>query len=149
MVETTLVNIKLENENIKLPSRGSEAAAGYDLYAKLDEPLCIAPHTTEMIGTGISIELPEGTFGMIVPRSGLASKRGLRPMNTPGTIDQDYRGELKVALHNDLDSTQWVEPNERIAQLIVVPYLSVAFNVVDELSTTTRASGGFGSSGRF
>lgn len=141
------VNIKLLNENAKVPTRGSEYAAGYDLYGSNTYTIEIAPHSTVKIDTGIAIELPDHTFGAIYARSGLATKRGLRPSNCVGVIDSDYRGSIIVALHNDTDSIQIVEPKERIAQLIVIPYYSVNFNTVEELSDTKRSSGGFGSTG--
>lgn len=141
------MNIKLLTETAKLPTRGSNAAAGYDLYADIDEALVIQPHMTLKISTGIAIELPDNTWGAILPRSGLATKRGLRPANTPGCIDADYRGPVIVALHNDTDSPQIVEPQERIAQLVVVPYVDFPLEVVESLGDTARGDGGFGSTG--
>jgi dUTP pyrophosphatase len=141
------VKVKKLNEKAQLPTQGSEWSAGWDLYACIDEPVCIHPSCTVKIGTGLSFELPEYTFGGIFPRSGLATKRGLRPANTPGVCDSDYRGEYIVALHNDSESIQWVEPGERIAQLIVLPYVPVQFSLVDTLSDTERGAGGFGSTG--
>ena len=141
------IKVKKLNENAQLPTQGSEWSAGWDLYACIDEPVCIHPSCTVKIGTGLSFELPEYTFGGIFPRSGLATKRGLRPANTPGVCDSDYRGEYIVALHNDSESIQWVEPGERIAQLIVLPYVPVQFSLVDTLSDTERGAGGFGSTG--
>jgi dUTP pyrophosphatase len=141
------VNVKKLNENAQLPTQGSEWSAGWDLYACIDEPISINPHTTVKIGTGLAFELPKYTFGGIFPRSGLATKKGLRPANTPGVCDSDYRGEYIVALHNDSESIQWVEPGERIAQLIVLPYVPIQFNLVDSLSETERGAGGFGSTG--
>lgn len=144
----TNVNIKKLNDNAKIPTRGSEYAAGYDLYACINEPVVIYPHETVKIGTGIAIEIPDGYFGAIFARSGLATKKGLRPSNCVGVCDSDYRGEYIVALHNDANELMVVEPNERIAQLVVMPYLPVKFTEVDELSDTERGSGGFGSTGR-
>lgn len=143
------VNIKLLNKNAKVPTRGSEYAAGYDLYAATDYDIEIPPHSTVKIGTGISVELPEGTFGAIFARSGLASKRGLRPANCVGACDPDYRGEYLVAMHNDTDEVATIAAGERIAQLVVLPFVSVNFNVVEELSETQRSDGGFGSTGQF
>lgn len=131
----------------KQPTRGSIAAAGYDLYGNNTKEIDIAPHSTVMIGTGIAIEIPDGYFGGIYARSGLASKKGLRPANCTGVIDSDYRGELKVALHNDTDETMTIQPHERIAQLIIQPYENVDFEEVDELSDSERGKGGFGSTG--
>lgn len=144
----TNVKIKKLNDNAKIPTRGSEYAAGYDLYACANEPVVIYPHETVKIGTGIAIEIPDGFFGAIFPRSGLATKRGLRLSNCVGVCDSDYRGEYIVALHNDTDIPQAIEPNERMAQLVVMPYLPVKFTEVNELSDTERGSGGFGSTGR-
>ena len=141
------MNIKLLNSLARVPVRGSQNAAGYDLYAATNEQIVIAPHETKKISTGLAMEIPEGTFGAIFARSGLATKNSLRPANCVGVIDSDYRGECIVALHNDSDRDRWIMPGERIAQLIILPYLSVDFNVVEELSDTERGSGGFGSTG--
>ena len=142
------INIKRINEKAIIPTRGSEYAAGYDLYAWVDKVVQIKPHETVKIGTGLSIEIPDGYFGDIRPRSGKATKEGLRPANTPGTVDSDYRGEVIVAIHNDFDTVGTIEPNERIAQMVILPYLSVTFNEVDELSDTDRGTHGFGSTGK-
>ena len=142
------IKIKKLRENAVIPSRGSASAAGYDLYACLDAPVSIAPHATAMIGTGLSVAVPEVYFGAVFARSGLASKKGLRPANCVGVCDSDYRGEYIVALHNDGEEERLVENGERIAQLVVIPYLSVDFEVVDELDETGRGAGGFGSTGK-
>ena len=146
-----MANIKVKklNEFAKLPTRGSEYAAGYDLYAATNQILDIAPHSTIKVGTGLSFELPEGTFAAIYARSGIATKRGLRPANCTGICDSDYRGEYIVALHNDTDEMQSIEPGERIAQMILLPYIEMKFNEVKELSNTERGSSGFGDSGKF
>jgi dUTP pyrophosphatase len=144
----TLVNIKKLNPNATLPTQGSAEAAGWDLYACIDEPVCIPPSCTVKIGTGLAFELPPFTFGAIFPRSGLATKKGLRPANCVGVCDSDYRGEYIVAVHNDSESVQWVEPGERIAQLILMPYIPMFFNEVDELTETKRGADGFGSTGK-
>lgn len=141
------INIKLLNENAKVPTRGSEYAAGYDLYAATDYDIEIAPHSTVKIGTGISVELPNGTFGAIFARSGLATKKGLRPANCVGVCDSDYRGEYIVPMHNDTDEVMTIASGERIAQLIVMPFVRIEFNIVDELTETKRGDGGFGSTG--
>ena len=141
------INIKLLNENAKVPTRGSEYAAGYDLYAATDYDIEIAPHSTVKIGTGISVELPNGTFGAIFARSGLATKKGLRPANCVGVCDSDYRGEYIVPMHNDTDEVMTIASGERIAQLIVMPFVGIEFNIVDELTETERGDGGFGSTG--
>ena len=141
------INVKKLNDLAKLPTRGSEYAAGYDLYAATSYNIEIQPHTTVKIGTGLSFELPQGTFAAIFPRSGIATKHGLRPANCVGVCDSDYRGEYIVALHNDTDKMQYIEPQERIAQMILLPFVEMSFNEVNELSDTARGAGGFGSSG--
>lgn len=142
------INVKKLRDNAVIPTRGSEYAAGYDLYAAIDETVVIGPHETQKIGTGLSFELPENTFGMIVARSGLATKEGLRPANCSGICDSDYRGEYIIALHNDSDEIRYVEPNKRIAQLILMSYVPMTFSLVDELTITERGEGGFGSTGQ-
>ena len=141
------MNIQLLNSLAKIPTRGSEYAAGYDLYAATDSVTTIPPHSTVKVDTGIACELPLNTFGAIFARSGLATKRGLRPANCVGVIDSDYRGPVIVALHNDTDEAVSIEPQERIAQLVVMPFIPVDFNVVEKLNTTERGEGGFGSTG--
>lgn len=142
------IRIKKLTDTAKLPQRGSERAAGYDLYADTSEEITIAPHSTRMIGTGLAMEIPEGYFGAIFARSGLAAKRGLRPGNCVGVVDSDYRGEWKIALHNDTDQPQTIAPGERIAQMVVIPFLAVSFTETSDLSDTARGTGGFGSTGR-
>lgn len=147
-MEKKIVRFKKLSELAKTPTRGSEYAAGYDLYAATDNNIWIEPHQTVKISTDITIELPDGTFGAIFARSGLATKKGLRPANAVGVIDSDYRGPCIVALHNDLDETQVIDPQERIAQLVVIPYVSIDFEETeDKLSETQRGAGGFGSTG--
>lgn len=141
------INVKKLNDLAKLPTRGSEYAAGLDLYANISEPIIIEPHTTCKIGTGISMELPNGTFGAIFARSGLATKKGLRPANCTGIIDSDYRGEYIVAIYNDSNLSQTIEPQERIAQLILLPFIPMSLIEVDTLTETARGDGGFGHSG--
>ena len=141
------VNIKRLTKNAIIPTRGSNQAAGYDLYACVDTPISIPAHCTEKIPTGLAIEIPDGYFGGIFARSGLATKEGLRPANCVGCCDSDYRGEYIVALHNDTDETQVINPNSRIAQLVIMPYLPVEFVETDTLSDTERGFGGFGSTG--
>lgn len=142
------IRIKRLNDKAKIPHRGSDGAAGYDLYACTNEPYNIPPHTTKKVETGLSIEIPHGYFGAIFARSGLATKEGLRPANCTGVCDEDYRGEYVVALHNDTDIEKTINPNERIAQLVILPYLPVEFEEVDELSGTDRGESGFGSTGK-
>jgi len=141
------INIKKLNDNAIIPTRGSEYAAGYDLYACVEKPITIPSHCTEKIGTGLSIEIPNGYFGAIFARSGLATKQGLRPANCVGVCDSDYRGEYIIALHNDTDEAKLIMPGERVAQLVVLPFLEVEFNEVNELENTKRGNGGFGSTG--
>ena len=141
------VNIKKLDDKAKLPTYGSEYAAGADLYACLSEDMAIAPGETKMVHTGIAMELPMGYVGLVYARSGLASKRGLAPANKVGVIDCDYRGELMVALHNHGDVVQVITDGERIAQLVIAPYITAEFTQADELSDTVRGVGGFGSTG--
>ena len=142
------INFVKLSKTAKTPSRGSVESAGYDLYADVNDKVVILPHTTLKINTNIAVEIPDGYFGGIYARSGIATKRGLRPANCVGVIDSDYRGNIVVALHNDSDESQIVEPDERIAQLIVQPYLNVELKEVDSLSNTERGHGGFGSTGK-
>lgn len=142
------VKIKKLNENAIIPTRGSEYSAGMDLYACTSAPVIIAPHETVKVGTGLSIELPDGYFGAIAARSGLSTKQGLAPANKLGVCDSDYRGEYIVPLHNHSNEPQMINPMERIAQLIVLPYLPVEFEEVGELTNTERGDCGFGSTGK-
>ena len=142
------IQVKKLKENAILPTRGSAYAAGYDLYACVDEAVSIEAGETVKIGTGLSIAVPEGYFGAIFARSGLAAKEGLRPANCVGVADSDYRGEYIVALHNDSSVQRTVTPGERIAQLVIMPFLSVCFEEVDNLEETERGEGGFGSTGK-
>lgn len=146
---TAKVKVKKVGSFSKLPTRGSENAAGYDLYAATDSSTRIPPHKTVMIGTGLSFEFPSGTFAAIFARSGIASKRGLRPANCVGVIDNDYRGEVIVALHNDTDEEQIIEAHERIAQLVLLPFVEMTFIPSEKLSNTVRSDSGFGDSGKF
>lgn len=142
------MRIKFLNNRAKMPTNGSQYAAGYDLYAAIEEPVTIYPGTCEKIGTGLAMEIPTGYFGAIFARSGLATKQGLRPANCVGVVDSDYRGEVIVALHNDSNEARQVQPDERIAQLVLMPYGVVdCFEVVDDLEDTDRGAGGFGSTG--
>ena len=141
------MKIKLLSNLATIPTRGSEYAAGYDLYAAIPETTIIPAHKTEKIPTDIAMEIPKGFAGLIMARSGLATKEGLRPANCVGLIDSDYRGNVIVALHNDTNTNKTIDPDERIAQLVIIPFESVEFEIVDELSDTIRAEGGFGSTG--
>ena len=142
------INVKRLTDTATIPTRQHEGDAGYDLYADIQKPVIIKPHTTEFIHTGIAIEIPDGYFGAIFARSGLATNEGLRPANCVGVCDSRYRGEYMVALHNDSIEARTVSPGDRIAQLVVMPYLNVEFEEVDELSNTKRGDGGFGSTGK-
>jgi len=142
------IRVKKLTETASLPTRGSRFAAGYDLKADLPEPVSVEPHETKMIPTGLSMEIPEGYFGGIFARSGLASKEGLRPANCVGVVDSDYRGPVMVALHNDSGTPRVVEHGERIAQLVIIPFLSADFVRAETLGETSRGEGGFGSTGR-
>ena len=144
---STPIAVKKLRPNAKLPTYGSAFAAGADLYACLDDAVTIAPQETKLIPTGLSMELPAGWAGMVHARSGMATKRDLAPANKVGVIDSDYRGEIMVSLHNHGSKPQTVEPGERIAQLVIMPYLTAQFFETEELSDTVRGAGGFGSTG--
>ena len=148
MEQPVMIRFRRVSDLARIPTRGSEKSAGYDLYAALDQPVLIEPHKTVKIDTGLQFEIPDGYFAAIYARSGIAAKEGLRPANCTGVCDSDYRGNYIVALHNDSDTARTVEPGERIAQMIVMPYLSVSFEESPELSGTDRGEGGFGSTGR-
>lgn len=139
--------VKLTN-TAKVPTKTHRYDAGYDLYADLSKPIMIPPNTTVKIPTNIAIEIPEGYWGGIFARSGNATKRGLAPANKVGVIDCNYRGNIIVALHNHSGLTQVVEPDERIAQLVIMPCLYYDFKEVRNLSNTDRDDGGFGSTGK-
>ncbi len=146
---TQKVRIKKLNGKAVIPTYGSEFAAGADLFACTDgEKIEIAPHETKFIHTGIALEVPVGFAGLIYARSGAACKRGLAPANKVGVVDSDYRGEVMVALHNHSETVQSVEDGERIAQMVIAPYLTAEFIEVAELEDTVRGEGGFGSTGR-
>lgn len=142
------VNVKKLKEEAIVPTYGTDFAAGADLYACLDEAVIIAPGETYLVKTGIAMEIPAGYAGLVYARSGLATKKGLAPANKVGVIDADYRGEIMVPLHNHSKVDAVIEPNERIAQMILTPFLTAQYTVVDELSDTDRGESGFGSTGR-
>jgi len=142
------VNIKKLDKNAIVPTYGTEYSAGADLYACMTEDIVVAPGKTEFIHTGISLEIPAGFAGLVYARSGLSCKKGLAPANKVGVIDADYRGEIMVALHNHSDESVTVAHGDRIAQLVITPFLHVVFNEVDTLSDTVRGEGGFGSTGK-
>ncbi len=141
------VRVKKLNENAMLPTYGSECAAGADLYACEPTEIVIKSGETVLVHTGIALEIPTGFAGLIYARSGIATKRGLAPANKVGVIDSDYRGEIMVALHNHSNTEQKIAVGERIAQLVITPYITAAFCEIEELDDTTRGTGGFGSTG--
>lgn len=152
MLGVTVMRIKKLHPDAILPTQGSAAAAGYDLYSV--DTFCIEPGETRLVHTGLAIEMPEDFWGGIYARSGLATKKGLRPANGVGVIDTDYRGEIMVALHNDSSSIQHIDAGDRIAQLIFHQQWTIGpdkdgniWQVVAELSETSRGEGGFGSTG--
>ncbi len=142
------VRIKKLRPDAVVPTYGSEFSAGADLYACEENTVTIAPHETVLVHTGLSVEIPEGYGGFIYARSGLASKKGLAPANKVGVVDADYRGEVMVALHNHSEAPQSVEHGERVAQMVIAPFLKAEFTVADTLSDTVRGTGGFGSTGK-
>lgn len=141
------VNIKKLDKKAKAPTYGSEFAAGADLYACMDEAIDIAPNTTEFIHTGLAFQIPAGYVGLVYARSGLGCKKGLAPANKVGVIDSDYRGEVMVALRNHSTETRTIEPGDKIAQMVLTPYLKADYQIADELDDTVRGEGGFGSTG--
>jgi dUTP pyrophosphatase len=144
---TTPVSVKRLDPRAKLPAYGSADAAGADLYAVTDGPVTIAPGETVLIHTGLALAIPQGYVGLIYARSGLATKQGLAPANKVGVIDADYRGELMVALYNHSGEARTVDTGDRVAQLVIAPYLTAQFQAADDLEDTARGSGGFGSTG--
>ncbi len=142
------IRVKCLKENAQMPTYGSMDAAGADLYACLEETVRIGPGETIWIGTGIAMEIPRGYTGLVVARSSMGAKRDLAPANKVGVIDSDYRGEIRVVLHNHGQRVQQVAPGERIAQLLIVPVYTPGFSQVEELNETSRGAGGFGSTGR-
>ena len=139
------IDIKKINDKAIIPTQAHKGDAGYDLYACLEEPVLVGAGKTVKIPTGLSIAVPDGYFGAVFARSGLATKQGLRPANCVGVCDAPYRGEYIVALHNDSNEDRKIEHGDRIAQLIFLPCLYVDFNVVESLESTDRGDGGFGS----
>ena len=144
----SMIRVKKLQKNAILPTYGSEEAAGADLYACLDAAVAIGPGETAFIPTGIALEVPVGCAGLIYARSGMACKRGLAPANKMGVVDSDYRGEILVALHNHGNVSQTVETGERVAQFVITPVLTPAYEAVEELTDTARNQGGFGSTGK-
>lgn len=144
---TAPVSVKLLDPRARVPAYGSVDAAGADLYALTDGPVTVAPGQTVLIHTGLALAIPKGYVGLIYARSGLATKQGLAPANKVGVIDADYRGELMVSLYNHSGEERTVNNGDRIAQLVIAPYLTAAFEVAEELDDTVRGEGGFGSTG--
>lgn len=142
------IRVKKLRPGATLPAYGSLGAAGADLTACLDAPVTIAPGQTVFIPTGIALEVPANCAGLIYARSGMACKQGLAPANKVGVIDSDYRGEILVALHNHGCQSRVIKPGQRIAQLLITPVLTPAYEEVPELSDTLRDAGGFGSTGK-
>ena len=142
------IRVKILREGAKLPTYGTAEAAGADLYACLEAPVTIAPGGSAFLPTGIALEVPKGCAGLIYARSGMACKRGLAPANKVGVVDSDYRGEITVVLYNHGSQPQTVENGERIAQFIITPGLTAAYETAEDLTDTVRNSGGFGSTGK-
>ena len=147
MSDSRRLRVKRLREDAEVPTYASPRAAGLDLSAALDGPLTIAVGGRAAVPTGLAIELPPGTEGQVRPRSGLALRHGVTVLNAPGTIDEDYRGEVRVLLVNLGDEAFVVQPGDRIAQLVVAPIARVSCDVVDALDETARGAGGFGSTG--
>ncbi len=142
------IKVKLLRPGAQMPTYGSAEAAGADIYICIDEPVEILPGCTAMLPTGFALEVPKGCAGLIYARSSMGAKRGLAPANKVGVIDSDYRGEVKVALHNHSLEIQTVQPGERVAQLLITPVFTPGFVEAEELDDTARGTGGFGSTGK-
>ena len=142
----TLNFVKLD-KNAIVPTYGTNMSAGADLYALPNGDITVKAGDTVLIHTGIALQIPEGLGGFIFARSGIATKRGLAPANKVGVIDSDYRGEIMVSIHNHSNIDQTVLSGERVAQLVIMPYIKADFNECESLDETERASGGFGSTG--
>ena len=142
------IQIKRLNSEVKIPSYKTQGSSGMDLMAFLKDPVTIKPKSSELISTGISVAIPEDTEIQIRPRSGLAAKSNIGVLNTPGTIDSDYRGELKIILYNHGADDFFVNNGDRIAQMVLMPVLKASFEEVENLPNTIRGTGGFGSTGK-
>ena len=140
--------VKKLNSKVKLPKYKTDGSSGLDLMAFIDKPISIMPHTSKLIPTGLSIAIPNNMEIQIRPRSGLAAKNNISVLNTPGTIDSDYRGELKVILYNHGDKEFIINNKDRIAQMVLVPIIKATFEEVKDLPETIRGVGGFGSTGK-
>ena len=142
------IAVKILREGAKLPTYGSAEAAGADLYACLEADVTIEPGKTAFIPTGFAMAVPKGCAGLVYARSGMACKRGLAPANKVGVVDSDYRGEIMVALHNHGTEPQTISHGERIAQMVITPVLTPAYEIAEKLEDTSRGAGGFGSTGK-
>lgn len=142
------VYFKKLDSRATIPTYGTDLSAGADLRAVLDAPVTIKPGESVLIHTGITTAIPEGFVGLVYARSGIACKRGLAPSNKVGVIDADYRGEIMVSLHNHGTTEQTIDPDERIAQMVVTPFIHCEYEETDNLDDTERGAGGFGSTGR-
>lgn len=142
------ISVKLLRPSARIPTYGTEASAGADLYACMQDKVEVGPGQSVMIPTGIAMEIPKGYAGLVFARSSMGAKRGLAPANKVGVIDSDYRGEIRVVLHNHSGEPQSVEPGERVAQLLIVPVFTPGFQEAEKLSDTSRGAGGFGSTGK-
>ena len=148
-MEQTKITIKVISKSGRLPAYATVGAAGADICACLEEPIILQPGERRLIPTGLFIEIPQGIEAQIRARSGLSIKHGIGLVNGVGTVDSDYRGEIMVALHNQSGETRTISHGERIAQLVIAPYLKAEFTECAELSDTVRGAGGFGSTGKF
>ena len=140
--------IKKLNSKVKLPKYKTDGSSGMDIMAFIDKPVSIMPKKSELIPTGLSIAIPQNTEIQIRPRSGLASKNNISVLNTPGTIDSDYRGEIKIILFNHGENEFIVNNQDRVAQMVLAPIIKATFEEVEELPETIRGEGGFGSTGK-
>lgn len=146
-ITISVQRIQAQSEDIPLPQYQTQGSAGMDLYAVIDEPITLQPHDIRLIPTGIAIALPQGYEAQIRSRSGLAAKHGVFSLNAPGTIDSDYRGEIKVILSNAGAEPFTIQRGDRIAQMVIARYEQIAWHAVETLDATERGAGGFGSTG--
>ena len=142
------ISVKLLRPGARIPTYGTEASAGADLYACMQDKVEVGPGQSVMIPTGIAMEIPKGYAGLVFARSSVGATRGLAPANKVGAIDSDYRGAIRVVLHSHSGEPQSVEPGERVAQLLIVPVFTPGFQEAEKLSDTSRGAGGFGSTGK-
>lgn len=142
------VKIKILREGVNIPKYATEGSAAVDLSAAIEEPITLMPGERRLIPTGIAISIPDGTVAIVCARSGLSYKKGINAANGIGVIDSDYRGEIFFSAANISSEPYTVEPGERVAQLMLMPYLRMDFNVTDDLDSTNRGEGGFGSTGK-